>query len=120
MSHLKLVVTNTPRKRRLPSRTAAQRRVPALVQRILDLPLAKQTIGALLTDAVNLSHDDGLESSRRYIAVTIALAEVGILMNSVPSTHGLVFHSWVFISRYPEFKGLKDQLDNVLLTPPVA
>lgn len=119
MSHLKLVVTHTPRKRKLlpaDARHSVRTQEP-LVRRILALPLNERTIGALLTEAVNLSHDDEPESVRRYGAATASLAEVGIHMNSFPPTHGLVLLSWVFVSRYPELRSLKNQIDSVLLTP---
>lgn len=120
MSHLKLVVTHTPRKRKLLLPADARHSVRAqepLVRRILALPLNERTIGALLTEAVNLSHDEEPESVRRYGAATASLAEVGIHMNSFPPTHGLVLLSWVFVSRYPELRSLKNQIDSVLLTP---
>jgi hypothetical protein len=119
MSHLKLVVTHTPRKRKLLSANARHsvRAQEPLVRRILALPLNERTIGALLTEAVNLSHDEEPESVRRYGAATASLAEVGIHMNSFPPTHGLVLLSWVFVSRYPELRSLKNQIDSVLLTP---
>ena len=128
MSHLKLVVTNTPSKRRLSSQADAQRPVPTpefLARRVLALPLGERTIGASLTDAVDHLHDDGAGSLRRYSAVTQALMLVGIWLmrpetDDDPPMHGMVAYPAKLVKRYPELKRVLDQLDGLSLMLPAA
>ena len=128
MSHLKLVVTNTPRKRKLPPPADTQRPVPTpefLARRILALPLGEQTIGALFTEVVKLHGNHEPASLRRYIDLGATLLGVGIWPQSSETdgdviTQAMLLEPYKFVGHYREFRPIQDQIDCLILIPPNA
>lgn len=128
MSHLKLVVTNTPRKRKLPPPTDTQRPVPTsefLARRILALTLGELTIGATLAELTDPLRFEKPNFLRRLSDLENRLMLVGIwsihpdIDDPMPN-HGMVVYPADLVKRYPELKRVLDQLDGLVLLPSAA
>jgi hypothetical protein len=129
MSRLKLVVTNTPRKRRLPPPPAdTQRPVPTpefLARRILALPLGEQTIGVTLAELADPLRNENPNFLSRLSDLQNRFMLVGIwpmypdIDDPLP-IHGVVVYPAKLVKRYPELKRVLDKLDGLILLPPAA
>ncbi|VXB32091.1 hypothetical protein [Massilia sp. 9I] len=128
MSHLKLVVTNTSRKRKLPPPADTQRAVPTtefLARKVLALPLGEQTIGATLAELADPLRNENSKFLSRLSDLQNRLILVGIwsmhpdLDDPMP-VHGMVVYPAKLVKRYPELKRVLDQLDGLILLPPAA
>ena len=128
MSHLKLVVPNTPRKRKLPPPADTQRPVPTpefLARRVLALPLGEQTIGATLAELADPLRHEKPNSLYRLSDLQNRLMLVGIWpmhpdIDDPMPIHGMVVYPAKLVKRYPELKRVLDQLDGLILLPPTA
>jgi hypothetical protein len=128
MSHLKLVVTNTPRKRKLLPSADTQRPVPTPVfvaRRILALPLGEQTIGATLAELADPLRNENPNCLYRLSDLQDRLMLVGIWpmypdIDDPMPIHGMVVYPAKLVKRYPELKRVLDQLDGLILLPPTA
>lgn len=128
MSHLKLVVTNNPRKLKLPPPADTQRPVPTaefLTCRVLALPFCGQTIGGAVAEMADYLRPDAPDALQQASAITDALMLIGIWIfppveDDDPPTHGLVVYPAKLAKRYPELKRVLDQLDGLQLMPPAA
>jgi hypothetical protein len=128
MSHLKLVATDIPRKRRLSSPMDAQRPVPTpefLARRILSLPFGEQTIGAMLAEMANPFRHEIPNFLRRSSELTDALMLAGIWpmhpdIDDPMPIHGMVVNPAKLVKRYPELKRVVEQLDGLQLVPVAA
>jgi len=128
MSHLKLVVTNTPRKRKQSSQTDTPRPVPTpefLARRILALPLGTQTIGATLAELADPLRHERPNFLSRLSDLTNALMFAGIWpmhpdIDDPMPIHGMVAYPAKLVKRYLELKRVLDQLDGLILLPPAA
>ena len=125
MSHLKLVVTNTPRKRKLPPPADTQRPVPPpefLARRILALPLGELTIEATLTEMARLFRENDPNIIHLVGTFPNRLMLVGIhpilqYADDDPPLHGVVVRPTLLAKRYPELKRVVDQLAGLELMP---
>lgn len=126
MSHLKLVVATSSRKRKLPRPPAdTQRPVPTaefLARQVLALPLGEQTIRSALAEMADYLRPDAPDALQRASAITDALMLIGIWIfppveDEDPPTHGLVVYPAKLAKRYPELKRVLDQLDGLQLMP---
>lgn len=128
MSHLKLVITNSPRKRKLSPPPDIQRPVPTpefLARRILALPLGELTIGATLAEVMRLLRSNDPNPIHTVSTLDNRLMLVGIYLmlqaeDDDPPMHGMVMYPTKLVKRYTELKRVLDQLDGLVLTQSAA